>query len=145
MPPGVRSGTLSPAGAPPSRRDGVVPIRVLIADDDDRVRLGLATLLGEEEGIAVVALAATAGEAVSLAAEHRPHVAFLDVRMPGGGAAAARGIAEVSPTTRVVACSAFDDPAAQREMRDAGAVRYLAKGSGLSDLPAIVREVVSGG
>ena len=115
-------------------------VRVLVADDDDAVRLALAELIGDDPGFDVVAIAANATEAVALAGEHRPDLAVLDVRMPGGGGPeAARGIGEVSPATRVVACSAYDDPGSRSLMGEAGVVGYVAKGAGLSELMSTLR------
>ena len=59
----------------------------------------------------------------------KPAVAVLDVRIPGGGATAARGIKRCSPRTRVLALSAQDDRETVLEMLEAGADGYLVKGS----------------
>lgn len=117
-------------------------VRVLVADDDELVRLALGALLGDDPDLEVVALVADAAEAVVRAAALRPDIAVVDVRMPGGGGlVATRGIRAASPATRVVVCSAYDDPALRADMCAAGAERYVAKGSGLLSLPAVVREV----
>ncbi|QES39736.1 hypothetical protein DEJ49_00990 [Streptomyces venezuelae] len=60
-------------------------IRVLIADDQAMVRSALAMLLTGEDGIEVVGEAADGSEAVARAAELRPTVVVMDVRMPGTG------------------------------------------------------------
>ena len=57
-------------------------LRVLVADDQETVRVGLATVLWLREGIEVVAQAADGREAVALARTSRPDVALLDIRMP---------------------------------------------------------------
>jgi DNA-binding NarL/FixJ family response regulator len=59
------------------------PTHVLLAAAEGLVRAGLRALLEHEPGIAVVAEAATGDRAVALAAERRPDVALVDVRMPG--------------------------------------------------------------
>jgi len=105
-------------------------VSVLIADDDAAVREALADLLSEESSITLVELAATADEAIEIAARQRPHVALLDVRMPGGGGPrAAREIAVRSPQTRYLAFSAREDTAAVYEMLELGASGYLVKGA----------------
>jgi DNA-binding NarL/FixJ family response regulator len=103
-------------------------LRVLIADDNDLVRGALRELIDSDDRFRVVALAGDADAAVATARDARPDVAVVDVRMPGGGPAAVRGIREVAPATRVVACTAYDDAASREEMRAAGVVAYLVKG-----------------
>lgn len=107
------------------------PITVLVADDEPMVREALTDLLNDHPGITVVAVASAVAEAVEQAGALRPDVAILDVRMPGGGGvAAARGIRQHSPGTRILAYSAFDDDLASTEMLAAGAEAYLVKGAG---------------
>src|SRR5207253_8020828 len=82
-------------------------VSVLIAEDDGPVRDALAALIRSEPGLKLIGAAKDADEAVRLAAEMRPDVALLDVRMPGGGGVtAARELKRCSPGTRVVALSA---------------------------------------
>ena len=59
-------------------------IRILIADDHEVVRIGLAAMLAAQEGFEVVAQAATGDEATRLTLQHRPDVVVMDIRMPGG-------------------------------------------------------------
>ena len=119
-------------------------IRVLIADDDEVVRDALVDLVDGEDAYTVVAAAADADEAVTLAAEHLPQVAVVDVRMPGGGGPeACRGILRVSPATKVIALSAFDRPGPRAEMAAAGAVRYLVKGLVADELLAAISEAAA--
>jgi len=117
----------------------VPPITVLVADDEPMVREALTDLLNDHPRIDVVAVAGDVAEAVRLAAELRPDVAILDVRMPGGGGAvAARGIRRQSPGTRILAYSAFDDAVAANEMLAAGAEAYIVKGAGARRILACV-------
>jgi EAL domain-containing protein (putative c-di-GMP-specific phosphodiesterase class I)/DNA-binding NarL/FixJ family response regulator len=104
-------------------------ITVLIADDEPLVRTFLADLLNDSEQFEIVASAASADEAIELAARVLPELALLDVKMPGGGAKATRGILDCSPHTRIVVLSAFDDDAIALEMIRAGAVSYIVKGA----------------
>jgi DNA-binding NarL/FixJ family response regulator len=106
-------------------------ITVLVADDDTMVRAALADALSQHPDVDVVAVAGDAAEAVRRACELRPDVAILDVRMPGGGPEAARGIRLHSPATRIIAHSAFDDVASSNAMLAAGAGEYIVKGAGV--------------
>jgi DNA-binding NarL/FixJ family response regulator len=85
-------------------------ITVLIAEDEPSVRAALSDLIEIEDELQLVGAAADAQEAIDLAREHRPDVALVDVKMPaGGGTRAAREIRALSPATRVVALSAYED------------------------------------
>ncbi|MFJ9787703.1 response regulator transcription factor [Amycolatopsis sp. NPDC101161] len=104
-------------------------VRVLISDDDEMIRAVLKEVLDAEADIAVVAVAEDADEAIRLAEHHRPAVAVLDVRMPGGGGArAAREIARCSPDTAILAFSAYADRASMAGLAAAGVTEYLVKG-----------------
>jgi EAL domain-containing protein (putative c-di-GMP-specific phosphodiesterase class I)/DNA-binding NarL/FixJ family response regulator len=120
-------------------------IRVLIAEDEEEVRSALADVIRGEASLELVAEAADAAEAADLAERHRPDVALLDVRMPGGGGArAAVHIRERSPRTHVVAFSAYDDRESVREMLGAGAVGYLVKGATVDEIVRTVHASVLG-
>jgi DNA-binding NarL/FixJ family response regulator len=119
----------------------VLPITVLVADDEPMIRRALADMLGAQPGIEVVGMAADAAEAIASARLHRPDVVLVDVRMPGGGAAAARGIRLVSPGTRLVAHSALDDRPSRTAMLAAGAGDYIVKGTPSADIVARVLAV----
>jgi PAS domain S-box-containing protein len=108
--------------------DVAPPIRVLLAEDEEPLRSAISDLVTSEPGLEIVGAVGDADEAIELAAATLPDVALVDVRMPGGGAKAARGIKGVSPATQVVALSAYEDKATVLELLDAGAVAYLVKG-----------------
>jgi len=103
-------------------------IRVLIADDNQHSREVLRALIGLEADLEVVGAAVDAEEAINLASQHAPDVAIVDVRVPGGGGRrAAEGIALASPTTTVIALSAYDDARSVLEMFEGGVGEYVAK------------------
>jgi len=119
---------------------------VLVADDEPALRGALAELLAHEDRVAFVGAAADADEAIALAARERPDVALVDVKMPaGGGPRAAREIQRLSPSTRVIALSAFEDRPTVLEMLRAGAVGYLVKGTATEDILGSIRRVAEGG
>jgi PAS domain S-box-containing protein len=119
-------------------------LRVLIADDAPAVRTAITELLIAESGLELAGAAVSAGEAIALAELASPDVALLDVRMPGGGVAAARGIGKVSPETRVIALSAYDDAAVAAEMLAAGAVGYLVKGEPVEEIIEAIKRAGRG-
>ncbi len=120
------------------------PIRVLLAEDEEPLRLAISDLVSSEAGLEVVGAAADASEAIELAAATKPDVALVDVRMPGGGAWAAKGIGEVSPGTRIVALSAYEDKATVLEMLSSGAVAYLVKGISPAEIVEAIRRAARG-
>jgi EAL domain-containing protein (putative c-di-GMP-specific phosphodiesterase class I) len=122
------------------------PIRVLLADDEPGLRVALTELLSHEERVELVGTAADAEEAIRIAESNLPDVALVDVRMPeGGGPHAARGITRVSPRTRVIALSAYEDRTNVLEMLRAGAVGYLVKGTAADELLQGIEKVAQGG
>ena len=122
------------------------PITVLIADDEPALRVALSDLLGQEDGVILVGTAGDADEAIELAGSKRPDVALVDVKMPaGGGPRAAREIIRVSPRTRVIALSAFEDRPTVLEMLRAGAVGYLVKGTAAGEIIDSIGKVARGG
>ena len=97
------------------------------------------------EDLELVGAARDAAEAVRLTKLHRPDVAVLDVNMPGGGGpTATREIGVVSPETRVVALSAFDDRGAVLEMLGAGATGYVVKGASVEEILEGIRRAARG-
>jgi EAL domain-containing protein (putative c-di-GMP-specific phosphodiesterase class I)/DNA-binding NarL/FixJ family response regulator len=112
---------------------------VLVADDNVLVQDLVRAILRRTDDFRVVAAVQDAAAAVQAAAEHRPALALVDVRMPGGGPAAARGIREVSPGTRVIALSSHDDAVTVRLMLAAGAVSYVIKGTPSEELLEVMR------
>lgn len=116
-------------------------IRVLVADDEPHVLSALADVIAHQAGMRMVAAVADAEQAVAESAVHRPDVALVDVRMPGGGGiAAVRGIAEASPGTKTLALSSERHRDVVLRMLEAGSVGYLTKGCAIETiLESIVR------
>ena len=85
-------------------------LTVVLADDHVLFRQGLALLIREQGDWEIVGEAGDGATAVALAEAYRPHIAVLDVEMPGmNGIEAARRIRQVSPETRIVALSMYGD------------------------------------
>jgi DNA-binding LytR/AlgR family response regulator len=103
------------------------PLTGVIAEDEELFRDALAGLLREEwPALEIVATCEDGGAALEAIGEHRPDVAFLDIRMPGlTGLEVAAASAELSPATQIVFVTAYDQYAIQAFER--GAVDYLQK------------------
>lgn len=118
---------------------------ILIADDEPTVLRVLEKVFSADPSFQVVATARDADEAVRLADEHRPDLALLDVRMPGGGGErCARDILLLAPETRILALSAYDDRGTVVQMLRAGAIGYVVKGASVSEILETVRRVTRG-
>jgi EAL domain-containing protein (putative c-di-GMP-specific phosphodiesterase class I)/CheY-like chemotaxis protein len=119
-------------------------IRVLIADDEPPLLRMVADFIRAHDGFEVAGLAADADEAADLAAEIQPDVALLDVRMPGGGVSAARAIRTRSPSTQIVAHSAYHDATLVLAMLEAGASGYVVKGTPPGEIIAALEAAAHG-
>jgi DNA-binding NarL/FixJ family response regulator len=119
---------------------------VLLADDDVLVRQGLRVLLEAQGGLTVVGEAADGDEAVRLAAELRPDVVVLDVRMPGTDGITATGTITgwADPRPRVLVLTTFDLDDIVYDALEAGADGFLLKRSTPEDLIAGIRTVADG-
>lgn len=120
-------------------------IRVLLADDHQIVRDGLARLLADSEDCRVVAEASDGLEAVEKAAAERPDVAVIDLGMPRlGGLEAVRRIHQELPEVRLLVLSVHDEEEYVLPAVRAGASGYLVKDSAASELLAAVRALARG-
>lgn len=129
---------------PPTPPDA--DVRILIADDHEVVRIGLASLLDRQPGFNVVAEAGSGEEAIRAARSLRPDVIVMDIRMPGGsGIDACRTITAEMPTIPVIMLTSYADSEALFEAIDAGASGYVLKRVGSSELVDAVRTVAAGG
>ncbi|MGI8659028.1 MAG: response regulator [Candidatus Limnocylindria bacterium] len=121
-------------------------VRILIADDHEVVRIGLASLLDRQQGFTVVAEAGSGQEAVRAAHRVRPDVVVMDIRMPdGSGIDACRAITNDLPGTPVVMLTSYADSDALFSAIDAGASGYVLKRVGSTELVDAVRTVAAGG
>lgn len=120
-------------------------IRVLVADDHPVVRSGLAGLLDVEPDITVVGEVGDGAQAVRVAAELRPDLVLMDLRMPvlDGAAATARIVREV-PGVRVLVLTTYETDADILRAVEAGATGYLLKDTPREQLVAGVRGAARG-
>src|SRR4029453_12962228 len=119
--------------------------RVLIADDDDLMRAGLAELLPGEPEIEVVGEAATGRQAVERARLLRPDVVLMDVRMPDlDGIEATGELARAAPDSKVLILTTFEQDDYIFGALRAGASGFLLKRARPGELITAVRIVAAG-
>ena len=119
-------------------------IRLLIADDHPVVRAGLRTLVQNSE-IEVVAEAGNGTEAFALAAEHRPDVVLLDVRMPESDGITCLGRLRTElPELPVLMFSAYENPTYVARCVALGASGYLVKTVDRERVLSAIRSVAAG-
>ncbi len=119
-------------------------VKVLVADDHEVVRTGLATLLSGSD-VKIVAEAANGADAVKLAMKHKPDVALLDIRMPGtDGLEALDKIHRQLPNTRVVMLSTYDNPTYVARAVALGASDYVLKGASRHELISTITGAAAG-
>lgn len=118
---------------------------VLIADDDDLMRAGLAELLASDATITVVGQAADGFQAIDQARRLRPDVVLMDVRMPGlDGIAATEQLTATAPATRVLILTTFEDDDYIFPSLRAGASGFMLKRARPDQLIAAVHTVAAG-
>ena len=141
----VSTGLMIDESTPTVRVSDSAPIRVLVVDDHDLFRTGLATLLVAQGGIEVVAQASGGRMGVRLAHELRPDVILMDIRMRDlEGVAATREIVERDPAARVIALTVASDDADVQAMIRAGACGYLAKDTPVAGIVMAIRAALEG-
>jgi DNA-binding NarL/FixJ family response regulator len=120
--------------------------RVLVVDDQILIRAGLAALIQATPGLEAVGQAATGDEAVRMAAQTRPDVVLMDIRMPGiSGIAAARQIIEASDNPpRILVLTTFDLDEYVYEALRAGASGFLLKDTPPERLLPAIRAAAEG-
>jgi len=117
-------------------------LRILIADDHEVVRRGLAALLQTHEGWEVCGEAKDGREAVEMAGRLKPDVVILDIGMPVlNGLAATRQLAQQNPHQKMIVLTITDSDQVIREALDAGARGFVLKSDAARDLVSAVEAV----
>jgi DNA-binding NarL/FixJ family response regulator len=120
-------------------------VRLLIVDDHDLFRTGLAMLLSAQRRIDVVGQASGGHSGVRLTHELKPDVVLMDLRMPDlDGIAATRAILDRDPGTRVVALTVASEDSDVAEVMTAGACGFLVKDAPVDDVAGAVRAAAQG-
>ncbi|MEU7729309.1 response regulator transcription factor [Streptomyces sp. NPDC040724] len=131
------------------------PVRVLLVDDQPLVRSGLRVLIADTADLEVVGEAGTGTEAVRLAAELRPDVVVMDIRMPGmdgieatrlitEGTGGSGGAAGAIDGVRILVLTTFDEDDHVYGALRAGASGFAVKDMALEEILAAIRVVAAG-
>lgn len=120
-------------------------IRLVIADDHEIFRDGLALMLSKQDTVVLAGQAADGEELLRLVDEIRPDVVLTDIKMPRlSGIAAARILLQRHPDLKIIALSMFDEEALIVEMLEAGAKGYLLKNADKKEILEGIRTVHEG-
>jgi NarL family two-component system response regulator LiaR len=120
-------------------------IRVMLVDDHNVVRSGLATFLKAFDDLELVGEAKNGFEAVNLCRERNPDVILMDLMMPEmDGIEATRAILEDCPDIKIIAMTSFDEEELVYGVLAAGAISYLLKNVSSDALAKAIRDAVSG-
>jgi DNA-binding NarL/FixJ family response regulator len=120
-------------------------VRVVVADDQDLLRDGVAAILGADPALEVVAEASSGPSAVAAVRALAPDVVLMDIEMPGGdGLTATRQILADCPGTRVLVLTTFDLDEYVLEALRAGASGFLLKTTPAGRLVEAVRSCAAG-
>jgi DNA-binding NarL/FixJ family response regulator len=122
----------------------VIPVRLVLADDHEIMRVGLRSLLESQINWSVVGEAIDGEEAVEMVLSLMPDVALLDIAMPKiSGLEAARQILSQVPRTKILLLSAHDSTQVIADVLDSGAKGYVLKSDAARDLVAAVQALYS--
>jgi len=121
------------------------PIKVIVIDDHDMVRRGLAAYFKTYPDITLIGEAGDGREGVEICLELDPDVVLMDLIMPRmGGVEATRKICEKRPDIKVIALTSFQDKSMVQEAIRAGAISYLLKNVDGDNLAAAIRSANTG-
>ena len=120
-------------------------VRILIADDHQLIRRGLADIINDEPDLAVVGEAADGLEAVSLARTVKPDVVIMDLMMPNlSGVDAIRQIRREDDPPRILILTSFGTALALSQAVEAGAVGVIMKDSTIDEQLVAIRTIAAG-
>ncbi|MER5669637.1 response regulator transcription factor [Pseudonocardia alni] len=136
---------MDPAPTETTPTGAVARTRLLVVDDHEVVRAGLAAALAQDPLLEVAGAAGSGREAMALLPGLRPDVAVVDMRLPDmSGDELCRRLRERTPGLAVVVLSSYLTEQAVREAVEAGATGYVTKAAGLGELRAAIAEAAAG-
>lgn len=121
------------------------PIKVLLVDDHEMVRIGLAAVLSTEDGLEVVGEAGGGAEGIRLAQEYKPDVVLMDLVMDGmDGIETTRRLLQIHPECKVIVLTSYLDDEKMYPVLEAGAFSYLLKTSRASEITQAIYAAARG-
>jgi NarL family two-component system response regulator LiaR len=122
-----------------------MPIKVLLVDDHEMVRIGLAAVLGTEDDIEVVGEASNGIEGIRLAEQYKPDVVLMDLVMDGmDGIETTRRLLQLVPDCKVIVLTSYIDDEKIYPVIEAGAFSYLLKTSRAAEIAEAIRSAAKG-
>ncbi len=120
-------------------------INIVLVDDHELVRTGFRMILQQQPDICIVGEAGSAEEGLKLIRSLVPHLAIVDVHMPGmSGIELTERVSRGKFSTHVVIVTVVDDARFPKRLLDAGALGYLTKGCTADELISAIRQVAAG-
>ncbi len=133
---------MNPAPEAPQPLD---KITLLIVDDHELVRAGVARMLSDEKDMEVIGEAGSGEEAIEFIRSNTPDVVLMDARMPGiGGIEATHSLLALVPGLRIIAMSSVASGVIPSQMLRAGAMSFITKNVGVDEMLKAIRMVHSG-
>lgn len=120
-------------------------IKVLIADDHEIMRMGLASLFETDPSLAVIGEAADGNEAVRKTLKLHPDVVVMDLMMPQkDGSEATREIKDLLPETKILLLTTFGTSDGIAHALEAGAEGALLKSAANTDILKAIKRIIAG-
>lgn len=128
-----------------SASDAERNIKVMIVDDHEVVRRGIAEVIDRSEGMSVVAEASSVADGLRRAALVRPQILLADLQLPDGtGLDLINGVKKSVPAARAIVLTSFDDDDAVAAALEVGAAAYLLKSVRGAEIADVIRAVADG-
>lgn len=126
--------------------DQYMATTIVVADDQDLVRMGIVRMLTDVPNVTVVAEAKTGEEAIQHVRDFQPDVVLMDVKMPGiGGFEATKKLLQSYKKVKVIAVTGLSDDSFADRLFKAGASGYVTKDTGFDEIEQAIKIVMKGG